>query len=344
MAERTSAAKTEEATPQRLAEARRRGSVAVSRDLLSGVTGLALCAALVLGGRAWIGGLVAYLRMALDDATSRPSLSSVGWAALHAVRDGLLWPLAIAVVAALVVGLAQTRGLFSAYPLRFDFTRAMPSAGRLLGTAAFDEVTKNLFKAAVVAALAWWTLTPVFSDTAHLAGRPAGSSLALFGFLGARLGLRLAVAAAVLGVADYFWQRFRHAKSLRMSHEEVKREHKEREGDPLHKVERQRLHREILEKQIIDDVRRAKLVVVDGDRIAVALGYDPDQADAPVIVAKGERLVAGMIRDLAREAGVPLWTDSALAQALREVEPGDVIPESAFEAVAKLLALALDRS
>jgi flagellar biosynthesis protein FlhB len=344
MAERASAAKTEEPTPQRLAEARRRGSVAVSRDLVSGVTGLALCAALVLGGRAWIGGLVAYLRMALDDATSNPSLSSAGRAALHAVRDGLLWPLAIAVVAALVVGLTQTRGLFSAYPLRFDFTRAMPSARRLLGTAGLGEVTKNLFKAAVVAALAWWTLAPAFSNVAHLAGRPAGSALTLFGIFGAKLGLRLAVAAATLGVADYLWQRHRHAKSLRMSHEEVMREHKEREGDPLHKVERQRLHREILEQQIIDDVRRAKLVVVDGDRVAVALGYDPDQADAPVIVAKGERLVAGMIRDVAREAGVPLWTDAALAQALGAVEPGDEIPESAFEAVAKLLALALDRS
>ena len=341
MAERTSAAKTEEATPQRLAEARRRGSVAVSRDLLSGVTGLALCLALVLGGRAWIGCLVAYLRLALDDATSHPSLASAGWAALYAVRDGLLWPLAIVVVATLVVGLTQTRALFSAYPLRFDFTRAMPSARRLLGTAALGEIAKNLFKAAVVAALAWWTLAPVFSDVAHLAGRLAGSVLDLFGILGARLGLRLATAAAVLGVADYFWQRLRYAKSLRMSHEEVKREHKEREGDPLHKVERQRLHREILEQQMIDDVRLAKLVVVDGDRIAVALGYDPDQADAPVIVAKGERLVAGMIRDLAREARVPVRTDSALAQALREVEPGDEIPEAAFEAVAKVLVVPL---
>jgi flagellar biosynthesis protein FlhB len=344
MTELASAAKTEEPTPQRLAEARRRGSVAVSRDLLSGVTGLALCVALVLGGRAWVGGLLAYMHLALDDATTHPSLASAGWAALHATRDGLLWPLVIAVVAALAVGLAQTRGLFSAYPLRFDFTRAMPSPRRLLGTAALGEIAKNLFKAAVVAVLAWSTLAPAFSDVAHLAGRPAGFVLDLFGILGARLGLRLAVAAAVLGVADYFRQRLRHAKSLRMSREEVKREHKEREGDPLHKSERQRLHREILEQQMIDDVRRAKLVVVDGDRVAVALGYDPDQADAPVIVAKGERLVAGMIRDVAREAGVPLWTDAALAQALREAEPGDEIPESAFEAVAQLLARAMEKA
>jgi flagellar biosynthesis protein FlhB len=72
----------------------------------------------------------------------------------------------------------------------------------------------------------------------------------------------------------------------------------------------------------------------------VALRYDPVEAGAPVVVAKGERLVAGMIRDVAREAGVPVWGDGALAQSLREVEEGDEIPEAIFEAVAKLLALA----
>jgi flagellar biosynthetic protein FlhB len=94
---------------------------------------------------------------------------------------------------------------------------------------------------------------------------------------------------------------------------------------------------------MIDDVRLAKLVVVDGDRVAVALGYDPVQADAPVILAKGERLVAGMIREVAQEASVPMWADATLAEALREVEPGDELPESAFDAVAKLLAL-VDKS
>jgi type III secretion protein U len=201
-------------------------------------------------------------------------------------------------------------------------------------------MAKGFLNAMVVAALAWWTLSPALSDLAHLAGAPAGSALEVFGFFGERLGLRLAVAAAVLGAADYLWQRHRHAKSLRMSREEVKREHKESEGDPLHKAERQRLHREMLERQMIDEVHLANLVVVGGDHLAVALRYDPVEAGAPVVVAKGERLVAGMIRDVAREAGVPVWGDGALAQSLREVEEGDEIPEAIFEAVAKLLALA----
>ena len=336
MAESTFAAKTEEPTQRRLTEARRRGEIAVSRDLLSGLTGLGLCVALLLGGQAWIGGLVAYLRLALHDATSGPGLALASRAALHAVRDGLLLPLGVAVAAALAVGLMQTRGLFSTHPLRFDIRRALPSAGRLLQAAG--ETSKNLLKALVVAGLACWTLGPTLSEVAHLAGASPGSALAVFGLLGARLGLRLAAAAAVLGAADYLWRRHRHAKSLRMSREEWKREYKESEGDPLRKAERQRLHREILQQQAISEVRRAHVVVVDHIGFAVALRYDPDGPGAPVVTAKGERLVAAMIREAALQARVPVWVDVALAQALREVEEGDEIPESAFEAVAQLLA------
>lgn len=336
MAEPTSAAKTEEPTQQRLAEARRRGSIAVSRDLQSALTGFAICAALVAGARAWIGGMAAYLRLALGDATSSPSMELAGRAALHAARDGLLVPLGVAVVAALAAGLMQTRGLVSAYPLRFAFQRARPTAGRLVGGAA--EVSKNLFKATLVAVLAWWTLARAASDVAHLAGAPVGAALEVFGLLGARLGLRLAAVLAVWGAADYLWQRHRYARSLRMTREEWRREYKESEGDPLHKAERQRRHREILEQQMIDDVRRAKLVLVDGDRLAVALGYDPGGSGAPVVVAKGERLLAAMIREVAREARVPVLASAALAQALRAVEEGDEIPEATFDAVARLLA------
>jgi flagellar biosynthesis protein FlhB len=341
MTEDTAAARTEEPTPRRLAEARRRGSIAVSRDLSSGLTGLALCVALVLGARAWIGGLVAYLRLALADAVSRPSLTDAGRAALHAARDGLLWPLGVAVVVALAVGLVQTRGLFSAHSLRLDVTRALPSAKRLFGAAGLGEIGKGLLKALVVVLLTWWTLAPALSYVAYLAGAAAGSALRVLGFFGERLGVRLAVAAAALGAVDYLWQRYRHAKSLQMTREEWKREHKESEGDPLHKAERQRLHREMVAWQMIDEVRRANLVVIDHDRLAVALRYDPDQAGGPVVVAKGERLVAAMIREVAREAKVPIVGETILAQTLHGVQEGEEIPETTFEAVARLLALAL---
>ena len=341
MAEPTAAARTEEPTPRRREEARRRGSVAVSRDLTSGITGLALCVVLLFGARAWIGGLAAYLRLALGDAPSCPSLTEAGRAALSAIKDGLFLPLGVAVAVALAAGLLQTRGLFSTYPFRFDIRRALPAAGRL--SEAAGEVGKGLLKGLAVILLAWWTLSPVLSDVAHLAGASVDSALALLGVLGERLGLRLEVAGVVLGAADYLWQRHRHARSLRMTREEIRREQKDSEGDPLHKAERQRVQRQALQQQAMGQVRQAQLVVADGERLALALRYQPAGSSAPVVVVKGERLIAILITNLAREAGVPVADDSTLAMALREVEEGGEIPESTFEAVAALLARYLEK-
>jgi len=331
MAERTAEAKTEEPTAQRLAEARRRGAIVVSRDLLSGVT-------LILGARAWVGGLVAYLRLALGSATSSPSLAQAGRAGVRALVDGLLLPVGVAVTGALVAGFMQTRGLFSTYPLRFDIRRALPSGRRLFAAAAFGEAGKTLLKAAVVAVVAWWSLRPTLAGLVNLASSTTDSVLAAFGSVAGQLGLRLAVVAVVLGAADYLWQRHRHGKALRMTRDEVKREHKEREGEPLAKAERQRLYRELMQQQAIDEVRRAKLVVVDRDRVAVALAYDPESAGAPVVVAKGVLLMASRIVAAAQEAGVPIVLEGVLARSLAGAEEGSEIPEATHETVATLLA------
>jgi len=313
----------------------------VSRDLASGLTGLALCVVLIVGARAWIGGLAAYLRLALGDAPSCPSVTEAGRAALSATTDGLLVPLGVAVLAVLAAGLAQTRGLFSTHPFRFDIRRALPATGR--ASDAAGEIGKGLLKALVVAAVAWGTLDPALPDIAHLAGASTRTTVSVLGILGERLGLRLAVVAMALGVADYLWQRHRHARSLRMTRQEVMREQKETEGDPLHKAERQRLQREAMQQQMIGDVRQAQIVVVDGERIAVALRYEADGVGVPVVVAKGERLVAVLILNVARQAGVPVVGEPSLAQSLREVQEGCEIPESAFEAVASLLARSAEK-
>jgi flagellar biosynthetic protein FlhB len=122
-----------------------------------------------------------------------------------------------------------------------------------------------------------------------------------------------------------------------MTREEVKREHRESEGDPAHRGERQRLHREILEQRMVEEVRKADFVVVNPEHIAVALRYDADADAAPVVVAKGERLVAERIKQIAREAGVPIFRDVGLARALAELGEGGEIPAELYEAVAEIL-------
>jgi flagellar biosynthetic protein FlhB len=122
-----------------------------------------------------------------------------------------------------------------------------------------------------------------------------------------------------------------------MTRAEVRREHRETEGDPRHKAERQRLHRELAEQRMLADVRKADFVVVNPDHVAIALQYDRQGDAAPLVLAKGERLLAEKIKEVAREAGVPIFRDVNLAHALHELEEGDEIPEALYEAVAEIL-------
>src|SRR5262249_49817421 len=147
-----------------------------------------------------------------------------------------------------------------------------------------------------------------------LAGAPAGQTVGAFGAIARTLGLRIVLLGLALGGLDYLLQRRRHLHGLRMTREEVRREAKESEGDPHHKAERQRLPRELLQQRMLAAVRKADFVVVNPDHIAVAIRYDRDGDEAPVVLAKGERLLAERIKEEARRAGVPIFRDVALAR------------------------------
>ncbi|HVT06579.1 MAG TPA: EscU/YscU/HrcU family type III secretion system export apparatus switch protein [Polyangia bacterium] len=331
---------TEAPTPRRLAEARRRGKVAVSRDLVSaGATAAALGTVLVTAGAA-TGGLVAGFRDGLSTAAGgRATAASAIAAGLSTLVHALLPPLVAGLVAALVIGLWQTRGLVAARAVAPQLSRLSPGEGlrRLLSAGAAFEVGKGLVKAGLVAGLLGWLLAPHLAGVIGLAGAPAGAVLAAFGVLAQRLVIAVGLAALVLGTADLLVTRRRHRRRLRMTPEEVRREHKETEGDPLHRAERLRLQRELFEQRMIADVRKADFVVVNPDHIAVALRYDRDRDAAPVVLASGERLLAEQIKRVAREAGVPIFQDVTLARSLRAVSEGDEIPPALYEAVAEVI-------
>lgn len=330
--------RSEEPTEHRLAEARRGGVIPVSRDLQSALTALGICAALFLGGRVGLASLLAYLRTSLAQACSRGDLAGAGRASLHLLIDVLKVPLGVGMVAALVGGVVQTRGHFSFHAVRFDLGRVLPSMRRWRATDLWAELGKTLGKATIVMALAWWTMRPSLAGLIHLEGVPAGKTLGVLSTLAQTLGWRLACAAVTLGVVDYVWQEYRWRRSLRMTQDEVKREHKEREGDPRVKKERERLRFEFLNQQAIEEVRQASLVVTDGDISAVALRYDPKDSRAPVIVCKGGRVMATKMLQIARDFDVPICRDQALAAILAKADEDSEIPEVSHEAVARLLA------
>ncbi|MES1208565.1 MAG: EscU/YscU/HrcU family type III secretion system export apparatus switch protein, partial [Pseudomonadota bacterium] len=331
---------TEAPTPRRLTDARRRGEVAVSRDLVSAAATAAALGTVLVGGGATTARLLATFRgafaaAAAGEATATPALA----AGLATLVQTLAPPLGAAFVAAVLIGLLQTRGLVAAGAVGPRLSRLSPveALRRLLSGAAAFELGKGLVKAGLVAALAGWTLAPHLAGLVGLAGAPAGAALAAFGALARRLAAGVALSAVILGGADLLVARRSHRRRLRMTREEVRREHKESEGDPLHRAERLRLQRELVEQRMIADVRKADFVVVNPDHIAVALRYDRTRDAAPVVVASGERLLAARIKQVAREAGVPIFQDVTLARSLRAVSEGDEIPAALYEAVAEVI-------
>jgi flagellar biosynthesis protein FlhB len=332
---------TEEPTPQRLSKARQRGQVAVSRDLSAA---LGFGAAVVVFSAEAPAGFSRILSLFQHElksvAAGRPDgFAMAGATALQAAAPLVVIPLGAMLAMGVLMGAMQTGGIFSWQAARPDLTRLSPSVGikRLLGTGTMVEIAKGVVKMVVVLAVTVVSLVPDGRELPRLAGAPAQSVLAALGLLVGRLAIRVALALVGLGTIDWLLARRRHRKSLMMTRDEVKREYKEAEGDPQHRLERQRLRRELGEQRAIDDVRKADFVVVNPDHIAVAVKYDRDADAAPVVVAKGERLLAERIKQVARESGVPIYRDLGLARALNELPEGEEIPEALYEAVAELM-------
>jgi type III secretion protein U len=330
-----SGARTEQPTPRRLREARRRGEVVLGRELPAAAALASGLAAAFAFGPWGIGELGGALRASLLAAGSAPAPASApGGALLLLARVAAPFLLIPAVAAGAVAALQS--GLFvSLEPLQPRAERLDPVRGlrRLASPAALARAALGLAKASVVVALlAGWF-------AAHgraLAGLPRLGVAALW--RSTQLGplcVRLASAALVFGAIDLALARRRHRRALMMTRDEVRRESREEEGDPQLRAERRRLQRAVLDA---GPVSRATVVVVNPTHLAVALAHRRGRDEAPRVLAKGTGAGASRIRSTARRAGVPILRDVALARALfRLAEVGEEIPAELYEAAAAVL-------
>ena len=331
---------TEEPTPRRLRQARAEGQIAYSGDFTSSAAFVAAVGALIAGSAFLATELTRVVHAGLVRAVSNDADPGAALTALLGDVARIAGPIVgAAFVAAAIVGYLQSGGLFTLAPLapRGEKLNPLAGFGRIFSKDALVQLVKALVKTSVVVAVAWWTLAPHVGDFPRLVGANATLAAGWTWGLATRLLLRVAIAYGIVGAADYLWTRHKWLKSQRMTREEVKREYKEQEGDPHHKQERMRMHREILRHRMVESVRTADCVIVNPEHIAVALRYDQEKMGAPAVVAKGEDLVAQQIREVARQYGVPIYRDVALARALNRLELGDEIPEALYDAVAEVL-------
>lgn len=330
--------KTEQPSSKRLREARRKGRIPRSRLLTSSVV--------TLGGVLGLGASAPEGFARLKDWTARLMLHQEPTGALPEagrVLALLVGPaLGGALLASLAVSVATVGFELNVEHVTPKLERISPAAGlkKLFSVKPLIELAKALLVATVVTWLVWSAAVDAGPDvlrTAWLEG-PLGLEHCV-GRLGP-LVLRLAWVLVVLGVGDYALARRRHVKELMMTREEVKREHKESEGDPHHKSQRKALHRQLAAGGAARGVQKASVVVVNPTHIAVALRYATEECEAPYLVAKGREADALSLRREAERLGIPVVRDVPLARGLIHYDVGEEIPEELYQAAAAVLRVA----
>jgi flagellar biosynthetic protein FlhB len=329
-----------------LRDARKKGQVAKSQDLTSALLLVTAVAVLAFAGTQIGVQLAEAMRAGIVRATTSKAEFD------QAAAVGLLWsgvstmawalaPLLVALFTiSLLVSYLQVGPVFSFEPVKPDLKKLNPAEGfkqKFLKPRPYIELVKTVLKmvvAGVVIALAIWDSR---ADLIRLSTQKVGQVGAFASTVIFQIGLKVAVAFLVLGIADRFLQKFLHLKELKMTKHEVKEEFKETEGNPLFKSARRRIYFEILQQSMMAAVKKADVVVVNPTHVAVALKYDRAEMDAPIVVAKGAELMAAQIRKIAAEAQVPTMRDVPLARALYEIEIDSSIPEELYEAVAEVL-------
>lgn len=343
--------RTERATPRRRADAAREGRVPRSMELST--------AAVLLGGTLVMSSLGATalgrettLILRTDfDALSTTSLSP-GAALALLQTSGLhlalaLWPFAAtAVTVALFVGLVQGRGVIAVARITPKLSNLDPrqALSRILSVQGLYTIGKAMLKLLLLAVVSYATLHGAWPQLTVLGTVDVQDTVTVLRHLAVRLVLDVSLVFLVLAGADYAVEVYRYEQGLRMTKQEIKRESRETDGDPLVKARIRSLMRALSRRRMLRDVPRADVVVTNPTHIAVALRYDVSVASAPIVVAIGERKLAERIKAIAREAGVPCIENRPLAQALRATATvGLPIPVALYAAVAEVLAFVYRR-
>ena len=329
--------RTHPATPKRIREFRKRGEIALSRDLVTAAAFAAGAIALLATAG---GSLEAMRSLAHDGALGADGrdVSDLSGTAVHTfvVAVGpVVGAAALAAIVAIGVQLGWPPALKG---FGFDLGRMSPlsNLGNAFGLGGMAKRSGLAFvKLGVVGAI-------VFAIVRHAIGTHAMDAGSLAAAAGSTMGHALLAVAGTLGALaafDYVMARRRIGAKMKMTPDEAKREMREQDGDPMLKGRRKARMKELAKRRVAQAVAKADVIVVNPTHYAVALRYDDATDRAPIVVAKGTDEAAEKIREIARQHGVPILSRPPLARALhKHVKEGRPIPANLFKAVAEVLA------
>lgn len=337
--------KTEDPTPKKLQEARKRGQVAMSREVNNW--------AMLFAGTLFIGvmvgpmmtGMAGVLRSFIEKSYMLPDLSNgVGLLLSQTflqIMYYMILPLLLFVAAAFLSPFLQIGPLFAPDIIKADLSKISPLKGitRLFSMRSLVEFAKGVLKLCVVGIVGTIIIYPYFDKFEHMVDMPAFQVMEEMKDLVIRMMVGVLTILLVIAVIDYLYQRFEYNKKMRMSRQEIRDEYKQSEGDPQIKGKLRQLRAEKARQRMMQAVPTADVVITNPTHYSIALKYDPDQNPAPIVVAKGVDEVALRIRTIAKEHNIVLYENKPLARALYDVvEIDEMIPTEHFKAVAEIIS------
>ena len=346
MAEDSSAGeRTESASSKRRSDFRKKGQVAQSREVqAAAMFSLLLLFWLFFAPTFWNElqeMLITLWRSSCDYAVTVSSMMQLGYHLALSMAI-LLIPLFLVVM---VVGFFSTflqiGWLFTTEPLMPDLSKLDPIQGmaRFISKRALVEVVKSLLKVILIGWIAYKTLRGEFDQALVLTETAVESTLLYLAKTTALVMAKVAAIMIALAILDYAFVRWEMEEKMKMTKQEQKEEMKETEGDPHIKSKIRSIQQQMARKRMMAAVPSADVVITNPTHVAVAIQYEAGKMDAPVVLAKGQELVAAKIREIAQEHGVPLVENPPVARLLHsKVEVGQAIPEEMFKAVAEILA------
>jgi type III secretion protein U len=334
--------KTEEPTDKKLEDAKKKGQGPKSQDIVAGAVLVACLFGLMGMGGTLYERMSNVVRLGLGDALQVKTNQAMGALATQMLIDALWAALPLVMLSVLVASaalFAQVGVVFSMENVTPKFDKLNPADGvkRIFSARSLIEFIKSLVKAVALGCVLWISvkgMVPLLVGSAYL---PLSSAaLVAWQSMLELLGVACLV-FVIIGPIDFGLQRFLFIKDQRMSKDDIKREHKDADGDPQMKGQRRQMAHEINNSPPQQKVPGASVVVTNPTHFAVALRYDPETTPVPVVVAKGADEAAALIRQIAAEHGVPIVGNPPLARALFKLPLEHPIPAALFDAVAVVL-------
>ncbi|MBS4198971.1 flagellar biosynthesis protein FlhB [Bacillus sp. FJAT-49732] len=337
--------KTEKATPKKRLDSRRKGQTAKSQDVNTAIGLLAVFLFLLffssnmgkIAVNTFRHSFTEFLLMEVTEDNIQLILLDLLKEIVFLIGPVML----IALVAGIASNLMQVGFMVTGEPLQPKLEKLDPIKGmkRIFSIRAIVELLKSILKIGFVGAITFFVLWSRIDEVLILSHKSIASALKTVGSLTIQMGIAASIALLFLSLFDYLYQKYDFEKNIRMSKQDIKDEFKNTEGDPLIKSKVKQKQREMAMSRMMQEVPKADVIITNPTHYAIALQYDDEKDDAPVVIAKGIDFMAQKIKQIAGEHNIIMVENRPLARALYDqMDIGQKVPEEFFKAVAEILA------